>query len=113
MSHARRRAGVRAWPVLAISIAGLASACTGEGKEPSRENPGQAQPGSPPDGGFKPSIAPQDLIEPLVGERRLAPDAIEVDPMALMPAGLPITDEDRALVAELLRSLQPLDHKMR
>ena len=109
MSHARRRAWVRAWPVLAIGIAGLASACTGEGKEPSRENPVQAQPGSPTDGGFKPSIAPQDLIEPLVGERRLAPDAIEVDPMALMPAGLPITDEDRALVAELLRSLQPLD----
>ena len=48
-------------------------------------------------------------MEPLVGERRLAPEAVEVDPMALMPSGLPISDEDRALIAELVRSMQPLD----
>ena len=67
--------------------------------------------GAVPEGSvtFTPSISPEDLIEPLVGERRLAPDALDIDALALMPEDLPISDEDRQQVAELLRSLQPLD----
>lgn len=88
-----------------IVTAALASCSDGDVKG----DPGPA--GTAPAGSatFTPSISPEDLIEPLVGERRLAPDALEIDALALMPEDLPISDEDREQVAELLRSLQPLD----
>ena len=90
-----------------LGAAAILSACSGGAEVAGVEE----DPGSiivTPEG-FVPSISPEDLIEPLVGERRLAPDAIEVDPLALMPPGLPITEQDRAQLAALLRSLQPLD----
>lgn len=54
-------------------------------------------------------IKDSDLMEPLVGEKRLAAEAIEIDPYALMPRDQPITAEAREEIAALLRSLQPLD----
>lgn len=91
---------------VALALAAMAASCSGGGGEDAGDPPGLT---SAESSTFTPSIRPEDLIEPLVGERRLAPDALEIDPLALMPADLPISDADRQQVAELLRSLQPLD----
>jgi hypothetical protein len=105
MSHSARHL----WTpmLLAMSAAALLTACSG-GSGGGDDGEGSAGLPLAPDD-FVPSISPEDLIEPLVGERRLAPDAIEVDALALMPPSLPISEQDREQVAALLRSLQPLD----
>lgn len=107
ISHRPGRAlpAVTVWAVTMSALA-LTASCSGgdagETRSPARVAPAESDT-------FTPSIRPEDLIEPLVGERRLSPDALEIDALALMPEDLPISDEDRQRVAELLRSLQPLD----
>lgn len=49
-----------------------------------------------------------NLMEPLVGERAYSSEAIEINPFEIMPRDLPITDEHRAEIYELLVNLQPL-----
>lgn len=102
------------WVLTATLALTLAVGCGGDGTGEPKPGPA-AGPGAGAGaaaegpGGPTSSVGPEDLMEPLVGERRLAPEAIEVDPLALMPAGLPIGDEDRERIAALVRSLQPLD----
>ncbi len=50
-----------------------------------------------------------DVMTTVVGETRLSDQAIEIDPLQLMPADLNISEEDRAEIAAMLRALQPLD----
>lgn len=49
-----------------------------------------------------------DLMEPLVGTKQFSVTAIEINPFELMPRDLPITDEHRTEIYELLTELQPL-----
>lgn len=49
-----------------------------------------------------------NLMEPLVGKKEFAKEAIEINPFELMPRDLPITDEHRAEIYELLVELQPI-----
>lgn len=59
--------------------------------------------------GTGPAADDGNLMEPIFGERRLAKEAIEIDALALMPADLPISEEARQEIADLLRAMQPLD----
>lgn len=53
---------------------------------------------------------PDDIIEPLVGERRLSPDAIEIVPDELIPPHLTQIPEDaRDEIITLIEKLQQLD----
>ncbi|QDV08354.1 hypothetical protein Poly30_38920 [Planctomycetes bacterium Poly30] len=49
-----------------------------------------------------------DLMEPLVGTKEFSKHALEINPYELMPRDLPIADEHRAEIYELLGELQPL-----
>ncbi|MEM8709688.1 MAG: hypothetical protein AAGG01_01950 [Planctomycetota bacterium] len=49
-----------------------------------------------------------NLMTPIVGEKTFSEEAVVIDPFALMPKDLPITDAHRAEIYELLVEIQPL-----
>ncbi|MEL6428229.1 MAG: hypothetical protein AAFR54_03565 [Planctomycetota bacterium] len=53
-----------------------------------------------------------DLMIPVVGTPEPSPSAIEVVPLELLPAHLPISDEARGEIVELVRAMQPLKESL-
>lgn len=110
-----------AFAVLALGAGALVTGC-GDARDASADADaasGEAEPIVRPlvqgkDGIAVPALDPDDpnKIIPVVGERRLSPSAIPIDPDQLLPEDLPITEEDRALIVDLVEHMQPLHESL-
>ncbi|MEM9382871.1 MAG: hypothetical protein AAGB93_23165 [Planctomycetota bacterium] len=90
---------------------GLIACGPPEVETPEDGAPGTAGGGNAPTGDGSTAAATDDLdlMVPIYGERRLAKDAIEVDPYELVPRDKPVSEEARQVIVDLVRALQPLD----
>ncbi|MEM1452454.1 MAG: hypothetical protein AAF957_11600 [Planctomycetota bacterium] len=70
---------------------------------------GEGADGPSTDSGSTAATDDLDLMVPIFGERRLAKDAIEIDPYVLVPRDQPVSEEARQVIVDLVRALQPLD----